>query len=168
MRLSGETVFYRGMRLSAVSQTLFDKALQWIMEGEFTSRAFRAVGGNPFFAGERKVPRFGMRTTTSTSTTLAHGGRRFWGTPHVVVDAVNAAEHGTSFGIPNPLEVRMAELVVNAVPSVEKVRMCNSGTEATMSAIRLAELYQAQQDHQVRGCYHGHVDSCWSRPVPVR
>src|SRR5205814_7210881 len=68
--------------------------------------------------------------------------------------------HGTSFGIPKPREVRMAKLVCSAVPSVQKVRMCNSGTEACMSAIRLARGF-TKRDKIIKfdGCYHGHVDS---------
>ena len=71
----------------------------------------------------------------------------------------DAAEGGTSFGIPNPLEVKMAKLVCAAVPSVEMVRMCNSGTEACMSAIRLARGFTGR-DKIIKfdGCYHGHVD----------
>jgi glutamate-1-semialdehyde 2,1-aminomutase len=71
-----------------------------------------------------------------------------------------AAENGTSFGIPNPLEVKMARLIASMVPSVEKVRMCNSGTEATMSAIRLARGF-TKRDKIIKfdGCYHGHADS---------
>ena len=151
------------MRMSAKSQALFDKALQWIPGGVNSPvRAFRAVGGAPFFA-ER----------TSGATVWDADGNEYidfvgtWGpailghAPKVVVEAVQkAAVHGTSFGIPNPLEVRMAELVVNAVPSVEKVRMCNSGTEATMSAIRLARGFtQRSKIIKFEGCYHGHVDS---------
>jgi glutamate-1-semialdehyde 2,1-aminomutase len=71
-----------------------------------------------------------------------------------------AAEKGTSFGIPNPLEVRMAKLICAAIPSVEKVRMCNSGTEATMSAIRLARGFTNRTKIlKFEGCYHGHADS---------
>ena len=151
------------MRLSAKSQALFDEALQWIPGGVNSPvRAFRAVGGKPFFA---------MRANGSSVWDV--DGNEYvdyvgtWGpailghAPQVVVDAVkNAAEHGTSFGIPNPLEVRMAELVVEAVPSVEKVRMCNSGTEATMSAIRLARGFTKRSKIiKFEGCYHGHVDS---------
>lgn len=151
------------MRLSAESQSLFEKAQQWIPGGVNSPvRAFRAVGGNPFFA-----------VRASGATVWDADGNEYidyvgtWGpailghAPEVVVEAVQkAAEHGTSFGIPNPLEVRMAELVVNAVPSVEKVRMCNSGTEATMSAIRLARGFTKRNKIiKFEGCYHGHVDS---------
>ena len=151
------------MRSSAESQSLFEKAQQWIPGGVNSPvRAFRAVGGNPFFA-----------VRASGATVWDADGNEYidyvgtWGpailghAPGVVVEAVQkAAEHGTSFGIPNPLEVRMAELVVNAVPSVEKVRMCNSGTEATMSAIRLARGFTKRNKIiKFEGCYHGHVDS---------
>jgi glutamate-1-semialdehyde 2,1-aminomutase len=72
----------------------------------------------------------------------------------------DAAECGTSFGIPNPHEVTMAKLICAAVPSVCKVRLCNSGTEATMSAVRLARGF-THRDKIIKfeGCYHGHVDS---------
>ena len=81
--------------------------------------------------------------------------------PKVVVDAVrDAATLGLSFGIPNPLEVEMAELICGWMPSVEKVRMVNSGTEATMSCIRLARAF-TRRDKIIKfdGCYHGHVDA---------
>nr|MBA2436485.1 glutamate-1-semialdehyde 2,1-aminomutase [Chthoniobacterales bacterium] len=81
--------------------------------------------------------------------------------PTVVVEAVRAAAgRGVSFGIPNPLEVEMAELICAWVPSIEKVRMVNSGTEATMSCVRLARGF-TRRDKIIKfeGCYHGHVDS---------
>jgi glutamate-1-semialdehyde 2,1-aminomutase len=81
--------------------------------------------------------------------------------PARIVRAVQeAAQQGTSFGIPNPLEVKMARLVCRAAPSVQKVRMCNSGTEACMSALRLARGFTGR-DKIIKfdGCYHGHADS---------
>src|SRR5204862_978966 len=80
--------------------------------------------------------------------------------PGIIKAVQQAAKHGTSFGIPNPFEVTMAKLVCAAVPSVQKVRMCNSGTEACMSAIRLARGF-TQRDKIIKfdGCYHGHADS---------
>ena len=80
--------------------------------------------------------------------------------PKVIKAVQQAAENGTSFGIPNPFEVTMAKLVCSAVPSVQKVRMCNSGTEACMSAIRLARGF-TKRDKIIKfdGCYHGHADS---------
>ncbi len=151
------------MRLSAESQSLFDKALQWIPGGVNSPvRAFRAVGGKPFFAVRANGSNVWDADDNEYVDYVGTWGPAILGhAPQVVVDAVkNAAEHGTSFGIPNPLEVRMAELVVNAVPSVEKVRMCNSGTEATMSAIRLARGFTNRKKIiKFEGCYHGHVDS---------
>jgi len=78
-----------------------------------------------------------------------------------VIRAVQqTAEHGLSFGAPTEMETVVARRIIELVPSIELVRMVSSGTEATMSAIRLAaRLHEAQQDHQVRGCYHGHSDS---------
>jgi glutamate-1-semialdehyde 2,1-aminomutase len=71
-----------------------------------------------------------------------------------------ALEHGTSFGTPNPLEVEMAELITRYVPSIRKVRMCSSGTEATMSALRLARGFTGRDKIiKFSGCYHGHSDS---------
>jgi glutamate-1-semialdehyde 2,1-aminomutase len=80
--------------------------------------------------------------------------------PHIISAVKSAADNGTSFGIPNPLEVVMAEMIREAVPSVEKVRMCNSGTEACMSAIRVARGF-TKRDKIIKfdGCYHGHADS---------
>ena len=151
------------MRLSAKSQALFGKALEWIPGGVNSPvRAFRAVGGTPFFAERAKGAAVWDADGNEYIDFVGTWGPAILGhAPKVVVEAVQkAAVHGTSFGIPNPLEVRMAELVVNAVPSVEKVRMCNSGTEATMSAIRLARGFtQRGKIVKFEGCYHGHVDS---------
>ena len=80
--------------------------------------------------------------------------------PDIREAIATALKNGTSFGTPNPYEVEMAEQLVAIVPSVEKVRMCNSGTEATMSAIRLARGYTGRNKIiKFAGCYHGHVDS---------
>ena len=163
MFLTGESVFCCRMRLSAKSQALYEKALQWIPGGVNSPvRAFRAVGGTPFFAERAKGAAVWDADGNEYIDFVGTWGPAILGhAPKVVVEAVQkAAVHGTSFGIPNPLEVRMAELVVNAVPSVEKVRMCNSGTEATMSAIRLARGFtQRGKIVKFEGCYHGHVDS---------
>ena len=151
------------MRSSAESQALFDRALQWIPGGVNSPvRAFRAVGGNPFFAVRANGATVWDVDDNEYIDYVGTWGPAILGhAPQVVVDAVQkAAGQGASFGIPNPLEVRMAELVVNSVPSVEKVRMCNSGTEATMSAIRLARGFTKRSKIiKFEGCYHGHVDS---------
>lgn len=125
-------------------------------------RAFRSVGGAPFFV--RRAD--GATLETADGQTLIDfvctWGPAIHGHNHPAIrDAVAAAlQEGTSFGTPNPLEVGMAERIVRMVPSVEKVRMCNSGTEATMTAIRLARGFTGR-DKVIKfaGCYHGHVDS---------
>ena len=163
MRLDVESVFCWRMRPSAESQALFKRAQQWIPGGVNSPvRAFRAVGGNPFFAVRASGATIWDSDDNEYIDYVGTWGPAILGhAPRVVVEAVKStAESGTSFGIPNPLEVRMAELVVNAVPSVEKVRMCNSGTEATMSAIRLARGFTKRNKIiKFEGCYHGHVDS---------
>ena len=146
-----------------ISDALWKRALRRIPGGVNSPvRAFRGVGGEPFFVNKAKG-----------CTITDVDGREYidfvgtWGpailghAPQVVIDAVTeTAKHGTSFGIPNPLEVEMAETICRMVPSVEKVRMTNSGTEAVMSAIRLAR-GATKRDRIVKfeGCYHGHVDS---------
>src|SRR5690348_16363623 len=123
------------------SEALFAEALNYIPGGVNSPvRAFRAVGGQPFFAQRAKGARVWDVDGHEYIDYVCTWGPAILGHAHErIIRAVQAAaEHGTSFGIPNPLEVKMARLICGAVPSVEKVRMCNSGTEATMSAIRLA------------------------------
>ena len=151
------------MRHYNKSEELFDQALRWIPGGVNSPvRAFRAVGGRPFFAESAKgayvydVDGNAYIDYVGTWGPAIHGH-----TFQPIIDAVKqAADKGTSFGIPNPLEVDMAKLVRSAVSSIHKVRMCNSGTEATMSAIRLARGF-TKRDKILKfdGCYHGHVDS---------
>ncbi len=145
------------------SQDLFERAKQLIPGGVNSPvRAFRSVGGAPFFTRSAK----GSRLTTADGQELIDyvctWGPAIHGHNHAAIrEAVaEALSHGTSFGTPNPYEVEMAELIVELVPSVEKVRMVNSGTEATMSAIRLARGYTGRDKIiKFEGCYHGHVDS---------
>jgi len=145
------------------SDALFAEALRWIPGGVNSPvRAFRGVGGNPFFVERAKGARVWDVDGNSYVDYVGTWGPAIFGhAPVFIVKAVQErAALGTSFGIPNPLEVRMAELVIKCVPSVQKVRMCNSGTEATMSAIRLARGF-TKRDKIIKfeGCYHGHVDS---------
>ena len=145
------------------SDELFQKALKLIPGGVNSPvRAFRSVGGSPFFVTEAK----GAYLTTADNTQLIDfvctWGPAIHGHNHPIIkEAIaQALEKGTSFGTPNPLEVTMAELITRFVPSIKKVRMCSSGTEATMSAIRLARGY-TKRDKIIKfsGCYHGHSDS---------
>ncbi len=145
------------------SARLYARALE-LMPGGVNSpvRAFRAVGGTPLFI-----------QSASGATVTDVDGRTFidyvgsWG-PMIlghadaeIVRALSAvAANGTSFGAPNELEVELAEEIVDAVPSIEMVRMVNSGTEATMSAIRLARGVTGRDKLiKFEGCYHGHADS---------
>jgi glutamate-1-semialdehyde 2,1-aminomutase len=147
----------------AKSEELFEQALRWIPGGVNSPvRAFRAVGGRPFFVERASGA---LIYDVDGNACIDYVGT--WGPaihghafPPIIQAIQQAAERGTSFGIPNPLEVEMARLIRTLVPSIHKVRMCNSGTEATMSAIRLARGF-TRRDKIVKfdGCYHGHVDS---------
>jgi glutamate-1-semialdehyde 2,1-aminomutase len=124
-------------------------------------RAFRNVDGAPFFVARAKGAKIWDVDGKEYVDYVGSWGPAILGhAPKVVVDAVReAATRGLGFGIPNPLEVEMAELICDWMPSIEKVRMVNSGTEATMSCIRLARAF-TQRDKIIKfdGCYHGHVD----------
>ena len=145
------------------SQELFERAKKVIPGGVNSPvRAFRSVGGTPFFTQKAS----GCHLTTADDQELLDyvctWGPAIHGHDHPMVRQAiaRALEQGTSFGTPGPDEVEMAELLVDIVPSVEKVRMCNSGTEATMSSIRLARGYTGKSKIiKFAGCYHGHVDS---------
>src|SRR6202007_259291 len=145
------------------SASLFAEARRFIPGGVNSPvRAFRNVGGEPFFVAKAKGSHLwdvdGREYIDFVGTwgpaILGHG-------PEIVVEAVQkAAANGLSFGIPNPIEVEMAKLIFSWVPSVEKVRMVNSGTEATMSCIRLARGYTGRDlIVKFEGCYNGHIDS---------
>jgi glutamate-1-semialdehyde 2,1-aminomutase len=145
------------------SHELFASARRCIPGGVNSPvRAFRGVGGEPFFVNHAEGARIRDVDGNEYIDYVGTWGPAILGhAPKVVTDAVRAAaEHGLSYGIPNPLEVEMAELICNWVPSVEKVRMVNSGTEATMSCVRLARGYTGRDKIvKFEGCYHGHVDS---------
>jgi glutamate-1-semialdehyde 2,1-aminomutase len=147
----------------ATSEQLFARALQLIPGGVNSPvRAFRSVGGAPFFVKSAR----GATLTTEDGRELVDfvctWGPAIHGHNHPGIRAAIAAalEKGTSFGTPNAYEVEMAELITRLVPSVAKVRMCNSGTEATMSAVRLARGFTGRDKIiKFSGCYHGHSDS---------
>jgi glutamate-1-semialdehyde 2,1-aminomutase len=125
-------------------------------------RAFRNVKGEPFFVARAAGSKIWDVDGNEYIDYIGSWGPAILGhAPQTVVDAVtDAAGRGLSFGIPNPLEVEMAELICAWMPSIEKVRMVNSGTEATMSCIRLARGF-TKRDKVIKfdGCYHGHVDA---------
>ncbi|HOY59170.1 MAG TPA: glutamate-1-semialdehyde 2,1-aminomutase [Verrucomicrobiota bacterium] len=145
------------------SDALFAEALERIPGGVNSPvRAFRAVGGRPFFVDRARGCRVWDVDGNEYIDYIGTWGPAIHGHAHPrIIEAIRtAAERGTSFGIPNPLEVKMASLIREAVPSVEKVRMCNSGTEACMAAIRVARGHTKRNKViKFEGCYHGHVDS---------
>ena len=146
-----------------ISHALFERALARIPGGVNSPvRAFRAVGGEPFFVESASGCRLRTVDGRELIDYVGTWGPAILGHAHpAVVAAVCAnATDGLSFGVPNPHEVAMAELICELVPSVEKVRMVNSGTEATMSCIRLARGFTGRDKIiKFEGCYHGHVDS---------
>src|SRR5438270_9476918 len=126
------------------------------------ARAFGAVGGQPIFVARGEGARLYDLDGNDYLDYVGSWGPLILGHCHPrVVRAVEEALHkGASFGAPTELETQLAELIVDAVPSIEMVRMVSSGTEASMSAIRLARGFTGR-DIIVKfaGCYHGHVDS---------
>lgn len=124
-------------------------------------RAFKAVGGNPLFITRAKGSKIYDVDGNGYIDYVLSWGPMILGHAHPrVVNALKAAvEKGTSYGAPTALETELAELVIRAYPSMEKVRMVNSGTEATMSAIRVARGFTGR-DRIIKfeGCYHGHAN----------
>jgi glutamate-1-semialdehyde 2,1-aminomutase len=145
------------------SSQLFADALKRIPGGVNSPvRAFRGLGRDPFFVERAAGSKIWDVDGNEYIDYIGSWGPAILGhAPAVVIDAVRAAAaRGVSFGIPNPFEVEMAELICNWVPSIEKVRMVNSGTEATMSSLRLARGFTGRDKIiKFEGCYHGHVDS---------
>jgi glutamate-1-semialdehyde 2,1-aminomutase len=146
-----------------LSSKLF-RAAKEVIPGGVNSpvRAFKSVDGDPFFVQRARGSRIWDVDGNELIDYIGTWGPAILGhAPSAVIDAVShAAKEGLSFGIPNRHEVEIARMICDYVPSVEKVRMVNSGTEATMTAIRLARGYTGR-DKIIKfdGCYHGHVDS---------
>lgn len=146
-----------------VSNALWQRAQKSLVGGVNSPvRAFHGVAGEPFFVERAEGCRIWDIDGREYIDFVGTWGPAILGhAPQVVIDAVTeTAKHGTSFGITNPLEVEMAETICRMVPSVEKVRMTNSGTEAVLGAIRLARGFTGRDRIvKLEGCYHGHVDS---------
>jgi glutamate-1-semialdehyde 2,1-aminomutase len=145
------------------SQNLFAQA-QKVIPGGVNSpvRAFRAVGGTPVFIREAAGARVVDTDGNEYIDYVASWGPMILGHSHpeVVAAIRDAAGRGTSYGAPTTLEIGMAERLVSAFPSIEMVRMMSSGTEATMTAIRLARGWTGREKIvKFTGCYHGHADS---------
>ena len=145
------------------SEKLFSRALELLPGGVNSPvRAFRGVGGTPLFIRSAQGATI---TDVEGRTYIDYVGS--WGPmilghadPEVVAALAETASRGTSFGAPHELELELAEEIIDAVPSIEMVRMVSSGTEATMSAIRLARGITGRDKLiKFEGCYHGHGDS---------
>ncbi|MBI3579932.1 MAG: glutamate-1-semialdehyde 2,1-aminomutase [Ignavibacteriales bacterium] len=145
------------------STKLFHKAQQVIPGGVNSPvRAFRSVGREPLFIKKAKGAYIWDEDGNKFIDYIGSWGPMMLGHAHPkILKAIRQAmKHSTSFGAPTELEVKMAELITKLIPSVEMVRMVNSGTEATMSAIRLARAFtQREKIIKFEGCYHGHGDS---------
>jgi glutamate-1-semialdehyde 2,1-aminomutase len=145
------------------SEALFQEAQQFIPGGVNSPvRAFKAVGGNPLFIAKAKGPRITDVDGNEFIDYVSSWGPMIFGHAHPkIVDAVSKqAQLGTSFGAPTELETKLARMVVDAVPSIDSVRLVSSGTEATLSALRLARGFTGRDKIvKFEGCYHGHGDS---------
>ena len=144
------------------SEKLFAEAQKYIPGGVNSPvRSFRAVGGTPPFLARGRGSRVWDVDGNEYIDFLGSWGPLVLGHAHPkVVEALKkAAEGGTSFGAPVELEVELARLICQAMPSIEKVRLVNSGTEACMSALRLARAFTGRSKIiKFSGCYHGHAD----------
>lgn len=145
------------------SQDLFEKAQRFIPGGVNSPvRAFRAVGGNPLFIRKADGAYIYDEDGNAYIELINSWGPMLLGHNHPVIReaVIKAMENGTSFGASTALEVDIAELITTMVPSLEKIRMVNSGTEATMSAVRLARGYTGKDKFiKFEGNYHGHGDA---------
>ncbi len=144
------------------SQRLFEEA-RMVIPGGVNSpvRAFKSVGGHPLFITKGEGSRIYDVDGNSFIDYIGSWGPHLFGhNPPFIMEALETAlKSGTSFGAPTALEVEMARLITELVPSIEMVRMVNSGTEATMSAIRAARGYTNREKFiKFEGCYHGHAD----------
>jgi glutamate-1-semialdehyde 2,1-aminomutase len=151
------------MKNTSKSAALFERAKQFIPGGVNSPvRAFRAVGGNPIFMKRAKGAYLYDEDGNEYVDLINSWGPMILGHAHPLVEEAvkEALSSSPSFGAPTAREVEMAELICAMIPSVEKVRMVNSGTEATMSAIRVARGFTGKDKIiKMEGCYHGHGDS---------
>ena len=145
------------------STLLYSESIKYISGGvNSPARAFRSVGGNPIFIKSAKGAKIYSEDGVEFIDYVCSWGPMILGHAHprIVKTLKNIIEGGTSFGAPTDIETKLASLIVKMVPSIEKVRMVNSGTEATMSAVRLARGFTGREKIvKFCGCYHGHGDS---------
>jgi glutamate-1-semialdehyde 2,1-aminomutase len=145
------------------SIALFEAAQQHIPGGVNSPvRAFKSVGGNPIFAKRASGTYVFDEDDKAYIDCIASWGPMILGHAHPAITAAiqGQVENGTSYGMPTALEIAMAKLIKSMVPNIDLIRMVNSGTEACMSAIRLARGYTKRNKIiKFNGCYHGHADS---------
>ena len=144
------------------SADLFEEAKKYIPGGVNSPvRAFKSVGGNPLFIERGKGSKIFDADGNEFIEYIGSWGPHLFGhNPPFIIEALEKnLKNGTSFGAPTEMEIKMAKIITELVPSVQKVRMVNSGTEATMSAIRLARGFTKRNKFiKFEGCYHGHAD----------
>ncbi len=144
------------------SSSLFEEAKKYIPGGVNSPvRAFKSVGGNPLFVERGEGSKIYDADGNEFVEYIGSWGPHLFGhNPKFIVDALQAGlKNGTSFGAPTGAEIKMAKIITELVPYIEQVRMVNSGTEATMSAIRLARGFTRKDKFiKFEGCYHGHAD----------
>ena len=145
------------------SSALFKEAKQYIVGGVNSPvRAFSAVGGDPIFVKKAKGAYLYDEDDRELIDYISSWGPMILGHAFepVVEALIEATKRGTSYGIPTELETKIAKLAVEMVPNIDKIRFVNSGTEACMSAVRLARGY-TKKDKIIKfaGCYHGHSDA---------
>lgn len=144
------------------SEKLFEEAKSYIPGGVNSPvRAFNSVGGTPLFIERGKGSKiFDADNNEYIEYVGSWGPHLFGHNPDFIINALNKSLlNGTSFGAPTELEIKMAKIIAELVPSIEKIRMVNSGTEATMSAIRSARGFTNRNKFiKFEGCYHGHAD----------
>ncbi|MFH1287297.1 MAG: glutamate-1-semialdehyde 2,1-aminomutase [bacterium] len=149
--------------MGIISQKLFEEAKRYIPGGVNSPvRAFKSVGGDPLFISHGKGSKiYDVDGKEYIDYVLSWGPLILGHAPAKVIKALKETmKKGTSFGAPTEYEIELAKLVTNAFPSCEMVRMVNSGTEAVMSAIRVARGYTGRNKIiKFAGCYHGHADS---------
>jgi glutamate-1-semialdehyde 2,1-aminomutase len=149
--------------MSTLSAAYFERAQELIPGGVNSPvRAFKSVGGDPVFIKSAKGAYLHDVDGNSYIDLIGSWGPMLFGQAHPVIEEAvrGALSNGFSFGAPTYNEVLIAEKIISMIPSVEKVRLVNSGTEATMAAIRLARAYTKRDKIiKMEGCYHGHGDS---------
>jgi len=145
------------------SEAIYEQALKYIPGGVNSPvRAFKSVGLNPIFIDHAKGSRiYDVDGNAYLDYICSWGPLMLGHSPEEIVSGVEeAVRKGTSYGIPTAIEVEVAQLIVEAYPAIDQVRMVNSGTEATMSALRVARAYTKRNKIlKFEGCYHGHSDA---------